>query len=72
MPVLKMKGMTMVKPKQAAPEDCATVWFARLERAKDDHDFEGAAEAVRQLKRLGVDVKFTPDTPARWEAARHA
>jgi len=72
MPVLMMKGMAMTKPKQDAPEDCATVWFARLERAKDDHNFERAAEAVRELKRLGVDVKFTPDTPARREAAHHA
>ena len=72
MPVLMMKGMTMAKPKQAAPEDCATVWFARLERAKDDHDFERAAEAVRELQRLGVSVKFAPDTPTRGEAARHA
>ena len=68
MPVLKMKGMTMAKPKVDAPEDCATVWFARLERAKSQNDFERAAEAVRQLRRLGVDVRFAPST----EAARHA
>ena len=66
MPVLKMKGMT--KPKEDAPEDCTTVWFARLERAKSQHDFERAAEAVRELRRLGVDVRFAPTR----EAARDA
>lgn len=46
------------------PEDCATVWFARLERAKRDNDFELAAEAIRQLRRLGVEVRFrTPTRP---------
>lgn len=40
------------------PDDCPSVWFARLERAKNLHDFERAAEAVRELKRLGIIVKF--------------
>jgi predicted signal transduction protein with EAL and GGDEF domain len=40
------------------PEDCPTAWFAVLERARLDDDFERASEAVRQLRRLGVRVKF--------------
>lgn len=40
------------------PDDCASVWFARLERAKNLHDFERAAEAVRKLRRLGIVVTF--------------
>lgn len=50
----------MAQSNQAAAENCATVWFARLERAKNDHDFVNAAEAVRELRRLGVDVRFAP------------
>ena len=63
--------MLMAQKRRAVPEDCATVWFARLERAMDDHDFERAAQAVRELRRLGVDVKFSPATDASREAARH-
>ena len=40
-------------------EDCASVWFAILERAKFQHDFRRAAEAQRKLEELGVKVKFT-------------
>jgi len=35
-----------------------TAWFVVLERARDTNDFERAAEALRQLKRLGVTVRF--------------
>ena len=44
--------------KEPPAEDCATVWFARLEQAKETNDFESAADAVRELRRLGVTVKF--------------
>ena len=40
------------------PRDCATAWFAVLERARLDNDFARAADAVRELRRLGVQVKF--------------
>ena len=40
------------------PRNCATAWFAVLERARLDDDFERAAEAVRELHRLGIEVKF--------------
>ena len=43
---------------QPDPQDCATAWFAVLERARLDNHFERAAEAVRELRRLGVQVKF--------------
>ena len=45
-------------PSNREASDCATAWFAVLERAREDNDFERAAEAVRQLRRLGVAVKF--------------
>jgi hypothetical protein len=35
-----------------------TAWFVVLERARHVGDFEKAAEAQRQLKRLGVIVRF--------------
>ena len=42
------------------PDDCLTVWFARLEQAKQTHQFEEAARALRELRRLGVLVVFLP------------
>ena len=35
-------------------------WFALLEQAAGDGDFQQAAEAQRQLARLGVTVIYTP------------
>jgi hypothetical protein len=35
-----------------------TAWFAVLERARIDNDFTRAAEAVQQLRQLGVEVRF--------------
>jgi hypothetical protein len=41
----------------------ATAWFAVLEGARNRGDYELAAKAQRQLKRLGVNVHF--DRPDR-------
>lgn len=38
--------------------DSPTAWFAVLESARQRGDHERAAEAIRQLRRLGVTVKF--------------
>lgn len=38
--------------------DEPTFWFASLEVARERGDFERAAEAKRQLRRLGVIVHF--------------
>ncbi len=38
--------------------DSPAAWFAVLERARRIDDYELAARANRQLKRLGVIVKF--------------
>lgn len=51
----------MEAPQLPDPADCATVWFARLEHAKENHLFEEAARAVRELRRLGVKVEFLPE-----------
>jgi len=38
--------------------DSVIGWFFQLELARERHDFERAAEAQRQLERLGVIVKY--------------
>jgi hypothetical protein len=43
--------------------DEPTYWFAILEIARERGDFERAADAKRQLKRLGVSVSYErPET----------
>jgi 5,10-methylenetetrahydrofolate reductase len=39
-------------------ENSPVAWFVMLERARTTGDFERAAQAVRELKRLGVTVTF--------------
>jgi ferric-dicitrate binding protein FerR (iron transport regulator) len=40
--------------------DSAVYWFVRLDNAHELQDHERAAEAIRELRRLGVDVRFKP------------
>ncbi len=40
------------------PEDCPAAWFVMLERARRNNDFELAAQARRELERLGVKVTY--------------
>lgn len=40
------------------PQNCPTAWFAVLERAREEGDYERAAQAERELRRLGVAVRF--------------
>jgi hypothetical protein len=47
------------------PEDSPVVWFAVLERAKRTNDFDLAAQARRELVRLGVKVSFLPSVGQR-------
>ncbi len=42
------------------PEDSAVAWFVVLERARQVGDGERAAEAQKQLERLGVKVIYEP------------
>jgi hypothetical protein len=48
------------RPVTAAADyaDEPTYWFAVLEIARERGDFERAAEAVRELERLGVRVWY--------------
>lgn len=46
------KGRT----KEDAARDCAAAWFLEMERAVERGDLGRAAEARRQLQRLGYEV----------------
>jgi len=46
------------RPPSDRPSDCPTAWFSVLERARRDGDDDRAAQAQRELRRLGVTVKF--------------
>jgi hypothetical protein len=46
-----------IKPKRDHHQE-PTYWFALLEIARESGDFENAAEAKRQLQRLGIRVSY--------------
>jgi hypothetical protein len=45
-------------PTQVSSKDWPLFWFARLEKAVEEGDHQAAAEAQRQLDRLGVKVNY--------------
>lgn len=51
--------------------DEPTYWFAVLEIAKEQGDFDSAAEAQRELRRLGVIVRYERSSP-EGKGAPHA
>jgi hypothetical protein len=54
------------KPNPRDHREEPTYWFALLEIARERGDFEQAAEAKRQLQRLGVRVRYQkPGAPCR-------
>jgi len=44
-------------------------WFARLEKAVEQGDHQAAAEAQRELERLGVRVAYRQPN-AKWRGVR--
>jgi hypothetical protein len=42
------------------PRNVPTAWFALLERAREAGNIEREREALRELRRLGVNVEFAP------------
>lgn len=48
----------------AKAKDSPTAWFVTLEEARRREDHEAAAQAIRQLRRLGVEVRFVRTKPA--------
>lgn len=45
------------------PTDTPMYWFAKLEFAVEEGDFEAAAAAQRELARLGVLVRYCRSEP---------
>lgn len=52
--------------------DWPCYWFARLETAVVEGDHQDAAEAQRNLARLGVQVRYGRRTPSSKEATHVA
>jgi hypothetical protein len=55
---------------QIPPRDWPLLWFARLETAFRRGDRRAAKEALRNLNRLGIEVRFT--LPPEKREADHA
>lgn len=41
-------------------KDSTVYWFLALDIAHEQNDFAAAARAQRELRRLGVDVRYLP------------
>lgn len=52
-----------VKSKASDFRDSPVAWFVVLERARAGADFERAAMAQRELRRLGVVIRYTKRAP---------
>jgi hypothetical protein len=52
------------------PTDWPLYWFARLEKAVEEGDHQAAAEAQRELARLGVRVAYGRPKADRQEVRR--
>jgi len=50
--------MATTTSRDARPEDEPVAWFFELQRALQVGDIDSAADARRELERLGVDVRF--------------
>jgi hypothetical protein len=57
--------MHATKTVEAECRQSPVYWFVRLEKSRERQDHERAAEAIRELRRLGVDVRFNPRGVAR-------
>ena len=55
-----MSTKTQTSPKHAEWRESPTAWFAALEAAMNRGDLTAAAEAQRELSRLGVAVVYRP------------
>ncbi len=57
--------MPTVSPPDPPVTDWPLYWFARLEKAVEAGDHQAAAEAQRQLARLGVRVNYGRADPRK-------
>jgi len=55
-----MSNQRRVRDDTCRPENSPVAWFVVLERARQTNDFELAAQARRELERLGVKVAYKP------------
>lgn len=53
-----MRTTNEIKKARREAAESPTAWFAVLDRARKTNEFELAAQALRELMRLGVTVKF--------------
>jgi hypothetical protein len=61
LPGIQCMAATKTQPQSSAGASADVVaWFAVLENARHRADFNRAAEAQRELQRLGVKVTYTP------------
>jgi len=51
-----MKATTTAKPDDV--ERCASIWFLRLETARERGNVQAEREARQRLKDMGVSVRF--------------
>ncbi len=58
-----------MKTANPPPTEIPAAWFVELERARATNDFARAANAQRQLERLGVRVRYLKLRAAVREAA---
>lgn len=56
-----MGTKTQTPPKPVEWRESPTAWFAALEAAMNRGDISAAAEAQRELSRLGVEVIYRPE-----------
>jgi hypothetical protein len=66
-----MTETTATPPAGSTVTDQPIYWFCILEDAMDRGDHQAAAEAQRELARLGVRVAFGRPTARRREVASH-
>jgi hypothetical protein len=62
----------MATPDRHPAEDMPVYWFAVLERAVQEGDFEAAAHAQAELERLGVTVRYRRRPARERREAAHA
>ncbi len=68
---MRQSPMSMREPNPVdrRPEDSPVAWFAVLETARRAGDFDRAAEAIRELRRLGICVSYRRPPRTREEVA---
>lgn len=55
--------------RRADAEDMPVTWFVTLQIAYERNDFALAAQSQRELRRLGIEVKYLPKPAVNREVA---